>query len=305
MIPRPHRPSDPPCASTARVPDPGPIRLALTETLAIAASVTDQELLVRTLEAACRLTGAPVGCLVNVAGLHHIVGDEGLATRLLEAVQAEQAQSEPTRHYAAIGLPAVLAGRLGSAVVAVAGTRAGALDGDEPAVFALVLAHAQAALDRLGEFASLAVRANSDPLTGLRHQRPFEQRLDASVPGRTVVIAIDIDNFKTINDEYGHQAGDTALLALVGGLRQALRGDDHIYRIGGDEFAVVIDVTEPREVTAITRRLLAAARKVGYPISVGAALRSREETGRDTLHRADRALYQAKRAGRNTARLAA
>jgi diguanylate cyclase (GGDEF)-like protein len=119
------------------------------------------------------------------------------------------------------------------------------------------------------------------------------------------VIAVDVDEFKRINDEHGHQAGDHALLAVVDALRGALRGDDHIYRIGGDEFAVVIDVGGSAEVRNITGRLLAAARAVGHTVSVGAAVQLPGETGRETLLRADKALYQAKREGRNTARHAA
>ena len=68
-------------------------------------------------------------------------------------------------------------------------------------------------------------------------------------------------------------------MALVDALRSALRGDDHIYRIGGDEFAVVIDVGGSAEVATIARRLLEAARLVGHTVSVGAALRMPGETG--------------------------
>jgi len=153
--------------------------------------------------------------------------------------------------------------------------------------------------------AQLSRRANSDPLTGLRHYRPFEERLCASAPGHTAVIAVDVDDFKKINDKYGHQAGDEALVALVDALRGARRGDDLLYRIGGDEFAVVVDVNGPGEVATIARRMLEAARRVGQTISVGAALCVPGETGRETLLRADKALYDAKRAGRDTARLAA
>jgi diguanylate cyclase (GGDEF)-like protein len=153
--------------------------------------------------------------------------------------------------------------------------------------------------------ALLSRRANSDPLTGLRHYRPFEERLAASSPGRTAVIAVDVDDFKKINDEFGHQAGDHALVSLVDALRAELRDDDQLFRIGGDEFAVIVDVNAAGEVSLIARRLLEAARRVGHPVSVGAALRTPGETGRETLLRADKALYQAKRAGRDRARLSA
>jgi diguanylate cyclase (GGDEF)-like protein len=208
--------------------------------------------------------------------------------------------------YADLGLPDALATSLAAShLVVVASKEPDRFGPEHRRLLGLVVAHAAAGRDRLRRLAVLAEQANSDPLTGLRHSRPFEERLAASEPYRTAVIAIDIDNFKLINDSLGHQAGDDALLTLVNALRRALRGDDHIFRIGGDEFAVVIDVTAPEEITAISRRLLRAARGAGCPISVGAALRTPDETGRETLLRADRALYQAKRAGRNTARLAA
>jgi diguanylate cyclase (GGDEF)-like protein len=182
---------------------------------------------------------------------------------------------------------------------------ASGFDPDAGSLLALVVAHANAGRERLCELAQLARQADSDPLTGLRHHRPFEERLAAARVGRTAVLAIDVDQFKRINDEFGHQAGDIALVSVAGALRSVLRGEDELYRIGGDEFAVVIDVNGPAEVVTIARRLLEAARRVGHTISVGAALNLDGEIGRETLSRADKALYQAKRAGRDNARLAA
>jgi diguanylate cyclase (GGDEF)-like protein len=282
---------------------------ALEQALAINTATSDDELLARTVEAAGRLTGATVACAVDRRGAVATWGDAELAARLSTAVPRSPRLYGPRATGAAypdLGLlDALAAGLAGSHVVVVASTEPDRFGPEARRLLALVVAHATAGRERLRELAALAHLAESDPLTGLRHYRPFEERLASSQPERTAVIAIDIDNFKLINDVHGHQAGDDALVALVAALRRALRGDDHIYRIGGDEFAVVIDVTAPAEVSAISRRLLRAARGAGYPISVGAALRAPEETGRETLLRADRALYQAKRAGRNTARLAA
>ena len=171
-------------------------------------------------------------------------------------------------------------------------------------LISLIGAHARLYRDRLRRLDVLHRHANSDPLTGLRHHRPFSERLAAARPGRTAVIAIDVDGFKKINDEYGHQAGDHALVRLGDALQSALRAVDELYRIGGDEFAVVVDVQNAPEALSIAGRLLQAARAAGYPISVGVAVCGPDEEGRATLRRADAALYEAKRAGRDKARLA-
>jgi diguanylate cyclase (GGDEF)-like protein len=290
-----------------RVPRARQAERALECTLSITTAVTDADLITRTLAAATKLTGATVACAIAPDGNHHLHGEPELAQRLCDAAAESSLSFLPggcTDLFTDIGLPSALTAGFGGTLIVLASPKPHAFTGDSMSLVALVVAHAQAGRERLREFAQLARRANSDPLTGLRHYRPFEERLASSVPDRTAVIALDVDDFKRINDEQGHQAGDNALVALVAALRGALRGDDHIYRIGGDEFAVVIDVNGPAEVTFISGRLLEAARRVGHPISVGAALRLPDETGRETLRRADRALYQAKRAGRNTARLA-
>jgi diguanylate cyclase (GGDEF)-like protein len=286
---------------------------ALEYALSITTAPTEDRLLTRTVEAAGRLTRATVACAVSLGGAGYTWGEPQLADKLLTAMSATPSQPGlAERHdltarggFGHLGMPDALTADLDGTPLVVASAEAEWFGPPAQRLLDLVVAHAAAGRDRLRELALMARRADCDPLTGLRHYRPFEERLAASVPGRTAVIAIDVDNFKQINDRYGHQAGDAALVAIVGSLSRALRGDDHIYRIGGDEFAVVIDVAASAEVTAISRRLLRAARSVGYPISVGAALRSPHESGRETLLRADRALYQAKRAGRNTARLAA
>jgi diguanylate cyclase (GGDEF)-like protein len=303
----PARPSaEPP---QPRQPDPaeqtGPAA-ALEHALLITAATSEDELFARTVEAAGSLTRATVACIVPTDAAPHTWGDAEFAAKLVAALSSPQAYdlSSPAA-FAQLGLPDALVTGFDGAPLVVASTEPDHFGPPEQRMFALVVAHGASGRERLRELSLLARRADCDPLTGLRHYRPFEERLAVSVPGRTAVIAIDVDNFKQINDRYGHQAGDAALVAIVGALSRALRGDDHIYRIGGDEFAVVIDVGTATEATAISRRLLRAARSVGYPISVGAAVRSPHESGRETLLRADRALYQAKRAGRNTARLAA
>jgi diguanylate cyclase (GGDEF)-like protein len=169
----------------------------------------------------------------------------------------------------------------------------------------LLAAQAWTCLDRLRTLHQLHERAMSDPLTGLRHHGPFGERIATATPGRTALLAIDVDEFKTVNDTLGHQAGDELLVGLARALEGALRQGDEIYRIGGDEFVAVVDVPQPEEAVRIAQRLAMAARRTGHTISVGVAVQRDGEPAEHTLRRADAALYEVKRQGRDGVRLAA
>jgi diguanylate cyclase (GGDEF)-like protein len=271
---------------------------------------SESHLVARTLAAAADVTGGDVAAALDADGGRWLHGEPHLAARLADAASQLSAAhglrpGGVTTAFADQGLPSAITMSFGANLLVVAAATEDRFGSDAGSLLALVVAHAHAGHERLRELQQLAQLADSDPLTGLRHHRPFEERLGASRPGRTAVLAVDVDDFKQINDQYGHQAGDVALVCLADALRSVLRGDDELYRIGGDEFAVVIEVNGPAEVVNIARRLLEAARRAGHTISVGAAVRVPGESGRETLRRADKALYQAKRSGRDTARLAA
>ncbi|WP_433351330.1 diguanylate cyclase domain-containing protein [Micromonospora sp. CA-111912] len=168
----------------------------------------------------------------------------------------------------------------------------------------LLAGQAWTCLDRLRTLARLREQASSDPLTGLRHTGPFGQRIARATPGRTALLAIDVDGFKAVNDTYGHQAGDRLLVGLARALEAALRQGDELYRIGGDEFVAVIEVSRPEEAARIAERLAEAARGTGCTISVGVALSHPGESPEQTLRRADQALYAVKRQGRDAVHLA-
>ncbi len=169
----------------------------------------------------------------------------------------------------------------------------------------LLAGQAWTCLDRLRTLARLREQASSDPLTGLPHTGPFGRRIARATPGRTALLAIDVDGFKAVNDTYGHQAGDRLLVGLARALEAALRQGDELYRIGGDEFVAVIEVNRPEEAVRIAERLAEAARGTGRTISVGVALPRPGESPEQTLRRADQALYAVKRQGRDGVRLAA
>jgi diguanylate cyclase (GGDEF)-like protein len=149
----------------------------------------------------------------------------------------------------------------------------------------------------------LTRQANTDPLTGLFNHGLFRRQLAKTSPGRTAVIVIDVDGFKKVNDKYGHMAGDRTLVSLAARLRNVLRCPDELYRIGGDEFAAILNVNCPGDIVATAQRLLDGARCVGRTVSIGAALCLNGETGEEVWQRADGALYVAKGAGRDTAHL--
>jgi diguanylate cyclase (GGDEF)-like protein len=152
-------------------------------------------------------------------------------------------------------------------------------------------------------------RAVSDPLTGLANRAGLDAGLDRALRrGQGVaVLLIDLDDFKLINDAYGHAAGDTVLTHFARLLRDAVRGTDLAARVGGDEFTIVLtDIDDPDQAVAVATRILAATaatpvRLAGDTIpvraSIGVSVGAPGEATKEILRRADVAMYQAKRTG--------
>jgi diguanylate cyclase (GGDEF)-like protein len=154
-----------------------------------------------------------------------------------------------------------------------------------------------------------------DELTGVLNRRGLsEQGAVAFATSRRnefpiSVIMTDIDRFKFFNDEYGHAAGDSALVHFSGLLNAARRADDFIARVGGEEFALILPGTGLRSAMKIADALCANVESssvlvddasVKMTASFGVATISDKDTSlADTILRADRALYRSKRAGRN------
>jgi len=157
-----------------------------------------------------------------------------------------------------------------------------------------------------------------DSLTGVRNRRSFDQALrrEWSRASRTqreiAVLMIDVDWFKPYNDKLGHQAGDEALSAVARALNEGIgRPTDLLARYGGEEFVVLLADTDAAEATAVGEKLLDNIRKLRLPhpgsplgfvtVSMGAAsvIATDQLKARDLLSSADRALYEAKAAGRN------
>jgi diguanylate cyclase (GGDEF)-like protein len=163
-------------------------------------------------------------------------------------------------------------------------------------------------------------RAYHDVLTGLPNRQLLTDRLRHQIASarRThqpfAVLFIDVDRFKSVNDELGHAAGDRLLQAVAGRLTSALREADTVARLGGDEFIVLAtDLTHASDVVAVADKLRDAmhvpisldGRDVAVTLSIGASLYPEDATDADSLLRtSDAALYRAKEEGRDRVRMA-
>ena len=163
--------------------------------------------------------------------------------------------------------------------------------------------------------------ADIDPLTKLWNRGVFQRELPRAVQLRTLVgepaclAIVDIDHFKQINDLHGHTAGDSALEAIASALvRSFPRRSDAVTRFGGDEFAVIMRDATAAEGNRLAERFLASVRQLEVPglpdtveitVSIGVAEALPGEPADSWYARADRALYEAKAAGRDCVAIAA
>lgn len=172
-----------------------------------------------------------------------------------------------------------------------------------------------AALETLWEIEEINRRARTDALTGLANRQQFEERLTRIVMetnrfgGSCALIVIDIDRFKHVNDTYGHQVGDEVLKEVSRVLQNAVRTVDLCARYGGEEMALLLPQTDLAGAGLLAERLRRAVcdepvrvkeHEIPITISLGVAAYPEGSSSRDELFAAaDRALYSAKRAGRN------
>lgn len=164
--------------------------------------------------------------------------------------------------------------------------------------------------------AKLKVLATTDELTGLPNRRTTLERLTGELSrggrgsSRTGAIAVDIDHFKSVNDSYGHAAGDVVLASVAKTMQGSLRPYDIVGRFGGEEFLVVAPEIDASGLAALAERIrreveaepviLPTGDKVTITISAGCTLADAEDTSPEVvLNRADRAMYLAKDNGRN------
>ncbi len=159
------------------------------------------------------------------------------------------------------------------------------------------------AIDHLYVIDELARASTRDALTGIGNRRHADALLASLQPGDALVV-LDMDHLKTVNDTKGHAAGDQVLQELSGHLRAVLRDSDTSARLGGDEFLVVARRAHADPLAVATRILRGWDGQGGFTtLSAGVALHEADIPTAETFDRADRALYAAKRGGRDQARL--
>ena len=165
-----------------------------------------------------------------------------------------------------------------------------------------------------GELAQASQMVRHDPLTGALNRKGMDELLERELAqaqryDSTLCIALlDIDNFKRLNDTYGHHVGDDALVHLARVTRETIRPQDSLVRYGGEEFIILLPETSLNEaVMAVTRLQRELTRKffmnknekLLITFSAGVAEKSRDEPSEQTIKRADAAMYLAKRSGKN------
>ncbi|MDO9632788.1 MAG: GGDEF domain-containing protein [Humidesulfovibrio sp.] len=162
----------------------------------------------------------------------------------------------------------------------------------------------------------MEVTTRTDRLTGLANRRWLEEAMQTEVLrarryGKPFsVIMLDIDHFKNINDQFGHQAGDNVLIAIAGLLTRTARETDVAGRYGGEEFLLVCPETVVQVVAALAERLRAEFAATDFPLvgqvtsSFGVAEFAQGDSMKSLVERADQALYRAKNSGRNCVEVA-
>lgn len=170
---------------------------------------------------------------------------------------------------------------------------------------------------RQDEIERLRAEATTDPLTGLWNRRGFEPLLDqalarAARTGESIaVVLVDVDRFKQVNDEFGHGAGDEALVAVAAAMQGGIRPTDVAARTGGDEFAILLSGADAQGATLVCERIRRSLRRASGPsrgVTLSFGVADLASIARPTagpsvraawLAAADAALYDAKAAGRD------
>ena len=169
------------------------------------------------------------------------------------------------------------------------------------------------------ELARVSAKVREDQLTGALNRRGLEEEYERSCAASDrrrepmCLCLLDIDNFKSLNDTHGHQAGDGALIHLAKVIKATIRPTDVVCRYGGEEFVILLPGTGLQDSVSVVSRLqreltkrffLHDNQRLLITFSAGVAERRSGESREDTISRADQAMYEAKRAGKNRVMIA-
>ena len=206
----------------------------------------------------------------------------------------------------------------GSEVHVLISARAIEVDGHACGIFTYIdISELETAkLEHADEKGVLDSLARTDPLTRLPNRRSLDERLAAEVlraeryGGVLSVLLLDLDHFKSVNDDNGHEAGDAALLEVAELMAEACRDPDMVGRWGGEEFLMVLPESDTQAAHAVASRVRERVERHAFTgignltISIGVASMVPGDTAAALLKRADRALYAAKSGGRNRVEVA-
>lgn len=264
-----------------------------------------------------RLTGADLDDIQTrsvlltgaVAQLHHELRQNGLI------VISDVSERPGLAPWLSPGTGAMMAAGAEDAerrmvALSVSSGRTAAFDAEDVSFLGGLLDITVVAMRNADLYEEVRFAAERDPLTGLRNRRMFwstvESMLACAADDAPLSLAVvDVDDFKQINDRFGHEAGDRALRHVGVRLEAGLRETDTVFRIGGEEFVLVLPETDAEGATTALERIRSSIgrSRLDLPdvsISVGIAVATSPATNADDLFaEADAALYRAKRAGKN------
>lgn len=158
--------------------------------------------------------------------------------------------------------------------------------------------------------------ATKDGLTGLGNRAGFEQCINRQLSWaqrhgeKFALLIIDLDNFKHVNDSFGHSEGDKVLIHVASHLTNVLREEDEAFRFGGDEFCCILDCHTPQQLACAAQRIQLSINnsnylaKLGVSCSLGGTIYREDDSATSIFDRADIALYSVKNSGKNNYRAA-
>ncbi len=238
-------------------------------------------------------------------------GKSAIVSNTLDDPRAMSIPGTPRCEESVIGAPLNYEGRVRGVITL---SKLGGNQFDENALRLLEIIATQTAIafDRARLYNELRTDAITDPVTRLYNRRylfeRFREEQSRAVRNQHPLCALmlDIDKFKRINDQWGHDVGDSVLQALAEVIRGVVRAEDIVARHGGEEFSVLLPETEGEDAERVAERLREAIAGHGLPaevgqvtVSVGMAMVRGEDAGMEVFTRADQAMYAVKHAGGN------